>query len=83
MAGRFLSGAAQLLTIRYAIARVSQVNLLDFRAVLIQCRSQLILPTRFTPPFFEEVMKWACLKYLDLCLPEANARGEAVKIIFI
>ena len=59
------------------------MNLLDFRAVLIQYRSQLILPTRFTPPFFEEVMKWAYLKYLDLCLPKANAWGEADKIVFI
>jgi hypothetical protein len=24
-------------------------------------------------PFFEEVMKWACLKMPDLCLPKANA----------
>jgi hypothetical protein len=30
-------------------------------------------PTRFTQPFYEEVMKWACLKYLERCLPEAPA----------
>ena len=27
-------------------------------------------------------MKWAYLKYPDLCLPKADARGEARKIIF-
>ena len=26
-------------------------------------------------------MKWACLKYLDFCLSEASAGGEADKII--
>jgi hypothetical protein len=26
---------------------------------------------RFTPPFVEVVMKWAYLKVLDLCLPQA------------
>jgi hypothetical protein len=30
-------------------------------------------PFRFTPPFFEEVMKWAYLKMLNLCLPEDSA----------
>jgi hypothetical protein len=34
---------------------------------------KLSYPTRFTAPFFEEIMKWAYLKYLDLCLPKAKA----------
>ena len=33
----------------------------------------LSYPTRFTYTFFEEIMKWACLKYLERCLPEASA----------
>jgi hypothetical protein len=33
----------------------------------------LSYPTRFTNTFLEEVMKWACLKYLERCLPEASA----------
>jgi len=30
-------------------------------------------PISFTTSFFEDVMQWAYLKYLDLCLPEAKA----------
>ena len=33
-------------------------------------------PIRFTHPFFEDAMKWTYLKYPDLYLPKANARGE-------
>jgi hypothetical protein len=39
----------------------------------------LSYPNRFTPPFFEEVMKWAYLKYLDLCLPKAMPEGRRTK----
>jgi len=36
-------------------------------------------PIRFTPPFFEEVMKWACPNFLERCLPNASAGGEVLR----
>jgi len=46
---------------------------LDFDGVLIQYRYQLLLPNEVHSTLFEDVMKWAYLDDLDLCLPEAFA----------
>ena len=49
-------------------------NPLDFGTLLIQYCSSISYLTRFTQTlFFEVVMKWACLKMPDPCLPRANA----------
>jgi len=60
------------------VARVSQLNLLDFEGALIQY-SRLSCPTQLgsLAPFFEVVMKWAYLKMHHRCLPGLMPEGGA------
>ena len=47
--------------------------LLTFGRCSISINLKLSYPTRFTPPFFEEGMKWAYRQDIDFCLSEAAA----------
>jgi hypothetical protein len=60
---------------------LSQENLLDWGHQLIQYPFQLFLPNEVHSTFFEVVIKWACLKIPQLCLPQALAWREAHKIL--
>jgi hypothetical protein len=51
---RVSQGTTFRLYLRYAIARVSQENLLDSDGVLIQYRLQLILPTQVDYTLFRD-----------------------------
>ena len=48
-------------------------NPIDKSPVFLHHLSNFSHRTRFTPPFFEDLMKWAYLKMPHRCLPEADA----------